>query len=157
MWNYLQSYRAKHEAAGNGFGFSLVTRATPHTRTISARYHKDGSEALVARGQGANPRRLTPLECLRLQGFPKRLEKWFDGTQAAPVSDTQAYRQFGNSVAVPVVTAVALELAAWMSDMSRISRLPFAAVPATPQQRPPQSPQVELFMEDDDFHRMPAE
>ncbi len=98
LWDYLRAYRAKHEAAGNGFGYSLVT-AEDTTRTLSARYHKDGSEILVSRGVGKNPRKLTPRECARLQGFPDRF--------IIPVSDTQAYHQFGNSVSVPVVRAVA--------------------------------------------------
>ena len=107
LWKYLKAYRAKHEAAGNGFGYGLVTADSRRTRTISARYYKDGSEALVDRGKEARPRRLTPLECLRLQGFPERLEKHYVDRETQPVSDTQAYRQFGNSVAVPVVTAIA--------------------------------------------------
>lgn len=97
LWTYLQGYAEKHRAKGNGFGFGLVT-ADDTTRTLSARYHKDGSEILVAQ-QGKNPRKLTPRECARLQGFPD--------TFKIPVSDTQAYRQFGNSVSVPVVRAVA--------------------------------------------------
>lgn len=102
LWSYLKSYAAKHKAAGNGFGYGLVS-PTDYSRTLSARYHKDGSEILVFRGDGANPRRLTPRECARLMGFPDSF--------SIPVSDTQAYRQFGNSVAVPVMAAVARELA----------------------------------------------
>ena len=98
LWAYLQAYRDKHQAAGNGFGFGLVNRKMT-ARTLSARYHKDGSEILIDRGKGKNPRRLTPRECARLMGFPD--------TFKIPVSDTQAYRQFGNSVVVPVVRAVA--------------------------------------------------
>lgn len=98
LWSYLRAYRAKHEAAGNGFGYSLVG-PDDTTRTLSARYHKDGSEILVSRGPGENPRKLTPRECARLQGFPDRF--------IIPVSDTQAYHQFGNSVTVPAVRAVA--------------------------------------------------
>jgi DNA (cytosine-5)-methyltransferase 1 len=98
LWRYLQAYREKHQAAGNGFGFGLVnSRMT--ARTLSARYYKDGSEILVDRGKGKNPRRLTPRECARLMGFPDEFQ--------IPVSDTQAYKQFGNSVVVPVVEAVA--------------------------------------------------
>jgi len=97
LWSYLQDYAEKHRAKGNGFGYGLVDE-NGTTRTISARYYKDGSEALVRQG-GQNPRRLTPRECARLQGFPDSFE--------IPVSDTQAYRQFGNSVCVPVVAAVA--------------------------------------------------
>lgn len=98
LWQYLQGYAAKHRAAGNGFGYGLVT---PHSvaRTLSARYYKDGSEILVSRGPGKNPRRLTPRECARLMGFPDSFQ--------IPVSDTQAYRQFGNSVVVPVMREVA--------------------------------------------------
>ncbi|PQV52717.1 DNA (cytosine-5-)-methyltransferase [Paraburkholderia sp. BL21I4N1] len=98
LWSYLQAYRVKHTKAGNGFGCSVVTRDET-TRTLSARYHKDGSEILVHRGNGLNPRRLTPRECARLMGF----EEGF----ILPVSDTQLYRQFGNSVVVPAVKAVA--------------------------------------------------
>ncbi len=102
LWRYLQNYAEKHRAKGNGFGFGL-TGAQDVTRTLSARYHKDGSEILVDRGPGRNPRRLTPRECARLMGFDKPGQSDF----LMPVSDTQAYRQFGNSVVVPVVEAVA--------------------------------------------------
>lgn len=98
LWAYLQAYAEKHRAAGNGFGFGLVT-CDSVARTLSARYYKDGSEILVSRGRGKNPRRLTPRECARLMGFPD--------TFRIPVSDTQAYKQFGNSVAVPVMREVA--------------------------------------------------
>jgi len=98
MWEYLQAYAKKHREAGNGFGFGLVTR-NDVARTLSARYYKDGSEILVSRGKGKNPRRMTPRECARLMGFPD--------TFRIPVSDTQAYRQFGNSVVVPVMANVA--------------------------------------------------
>lgn len=98
LWTYLQAYAAKHKAAGNGFGFGLVTPDSV-TRTLSARYYKDGSEILVSRGKGKNPRRLTPRECARLMGYPDSFK--------IPVSDTQAYKQFGNSVIVPVIAEVA--------------------------------------------------
>jgi DNA (cytosine-5)-methyltransferase 1 len=98
LWQYLQDYAAKHKAAGNGFGFGLVG-AGDVARTLSARYYKDGSEILVSRGPGRNPRRLTPRECMRLMGYPDDFQ--------IPVSDTQAYRQAGNSVCVPVVNAIA--------------------------------------------------
>jgi DNA (cytosine-5)-methyltransferase 1 len=98
LWEYLQDYAEKHRAKGNGFGFGLVT-GEETTRTLSARYYKDGSEILLARGKGKRPRRLTPRECARLMGFPDSFR--------IPVSDTQAYRQFGNSVVVPVISAVA--------------------------------------------------
>lgn len=98
LWAYLKGYAAKHKAAGNGFGFGLVTPDMV-SRTLSARYYKDGSEILVSRGKNRNPRRLTPRECARLMGFPA---DW-----KIPVSDMQAYKQFGNAVAVPVFQAVA--------------------------------------------------
>jgi len=102
LWTYLQEYAQKHKNAGNGFGFGLVD-LDGTARTLSARYYKDGSEILVPQRPGRNPRRLTPRECCRLMGFPDSFE--------IPVSDTQAYKQFGNSVAVPVVKAVAREVA----------------------------------------------
>ncbi|MBW6419345.1 DNA (cytosine-5-)-methyltransferase [Celeribacter sp. PS-C1] len=98
LWEYLQNYAAKHKAAGNGFGFGLVGPENV-SRTLSARYHKDGSEILIDQGEGSNPRRLTPRECARLMGYSDDFR--------IPVSDTQAYRQFGNSVAVPVFKEVA--------------------------------------------------
>ena len=98
LWQYLQDYAAKHRAKGNGFGFGLVN-GDSISRTLSARYFKDGSEILVSRGPGKNPRRLTPRECARLMGYGEDFR--------IPVSDTQAYRQFGNSVAVPVFAEVA--------------------------------------------------
>ncbi len=104
LWGYLQAYAAKHRDKGNGFGCS-VFGPEDVARTLSARYHKDGSEILIAQ-QGKNPRRLTPRECARLMGFESRNGK----RMTIPVSDTQAYRQFGNSVAVPVVRAIAKEL-----------------------------------------------
>lgn len=101
LWEYLQAYREKHTKAGNGFGYSLFG-PNDVARTLSARYYKDGSEILIKQSR-RRPRRLTPRECARLMGFDKP-----DGTDfVIPVSDTQAYRQFGNAVAVPVVRAVA--------------------------------------------------
>lgn len=100
LWNYLQDYAAKHKAKGNGFGFGM-TDLNGISRTISARYYKDGSEILIPQ-DGLNPRRLTPRECARLQGFPDNF--------IIPVSDNQAYRQFGNSVTVPLIQAVGKEL-----------------------------------------------
>lgn len=97
LWQYLQNYAKKHREKGNGFGFSLVD-LDGTTRTLSARYYKDGSEILIPQ-EGRNPRRLTPRECANLMGFPSDF--------VIPVSDTQAYKQFGNSVVVPVVTAIA--------------------------------------------------
>lgn len=100
LWDYLQSYARKHQEKGNGFGFGLVD-FNGVTRTISARYYKDGSEILIPQN-GKNPRRLTPRECARLQGFPDKF--------LIPVSDNQAYRQFGNSVVVPLIQAVGAEI-----------------------------------------------
>jgi DNA (cytosine-5)-methyltransferase 1 len=101
LWNYLQEYAKKHRAAGNGFGFSVFT-GRDVARTLSARYHKDGSEILISQGAERNPRRLTPRECAKLMGYPSDFK--------IPVSDTQAYRQFGNSVVVPVVEKIAKEV-----------------------------------------------
>lgn len=114
LWTYLFNYAKKHREKGNGFGFGL-TKPDDTARTLSARYHKDGSEILVDRGfdfdlgfddeanMSNRPRRLTPKECARLMGFDGPTESNF----VIPVSDTQAYRQFGNSVVVPVFKAVA--------------------------------------------------
>lgn len=102
LWDYLQRYKEKHQAAGNGFGFGLVG-PDDVTRTLSARYYKDGSEILVRQEDGKAPRRLTPRECARLMGFDEAQGNDF----IIPVSDTQAYRQFGNSVVVPVIKAIA--------------------------------------------------
>ena len=97
LWIYLQNYAAKHKAAVKGFGYGIAP-LDGISRTISARYYKDGSEILIAQ-EGKNPRRLTPRECARLQGFPDSFK--------IPVSDTQAYKQFGNSVVVPLMAEVA--------------------------------------------------
>lgn len=101
LWDYLQAYADKHKAAGNGFGFGINGRDDV-TRTLSARYYKDGSEILVHQ-QGKRPRRLTPRECARLMGFDMPGQPLFE----IPVSDTQAYKQFGNAVVVPKVKAIA--------------------------------------------------
>lgn len=111
LWAYLQAYADKHKAKGNGFGFGLFG-AEGVARTLSARYHKDGSEILISRGDGRNPRRLTPRECARLMGFDLPGQSDF----IIPVSDTQAYRQFGNSVAVPAVEAVAQLMKPYILD-----------------------------------------
>ena len=120
LWKYLYRYAKKHQARGNGFGYGMVYPNNPQsvTRTLSARYYKDGAEILIDRGwdmatgekdfddplnQQHRPRRLTPRECARLMGFEAPGEAKF----RIPVSDTQAYRQFGNSVVVPVFAAVA--------------------------------------------------
>lgn len=102
LWGYLQRYAAKHRLKGNGFGFGLVD-GTRVARTLSARYHKDGSEILIDQGPGKPPRRLTPRECARLMGFDRLGRE----PMRIPVSDTQAYRQFGNAVVVPVIEAIA--------------------------------------------------
>ncbi|MCI6115078.1 MAG: DNA (cytosine-5-)-methyltransferase [Spirochaetales bacterium] len=98
LWKYLQNYAAKHKAAGNGFGYGMPD-LNGISRTLSARYYKDGSEILINRGEGEIPRRLTPRECARLQGYPDYFK--------IVVSDTQAYKQFGNSVVVPLMSSVA--------------------------------------------------
>jgi len=100
LWNYLQAYAEKHRAKGNGFGYGLFG-PDDVARTLSARYYKDGSEILIAQ-EGKNPRRLTPRECARLMGFDSPGKE----PMSIPVSDTQAYKQFGNSVVVPVVETV---------------------------------------------------
>ena len=107
LWTYLQNYAAKHRAAGNGFGYGI---ADPEgvSRTLSARYYKDGSEILIGQNE-INPRRLTPRECARLQGFPDDF--------IIPVSDTQAYKQFGNSVVVPLMTNVAKLIVTKMREL----------------------------------------
>ena len=101
LWAYLQAYAAKHKAAGNGFGFGL-NGPEDKARTLSARYYKDGSEILI-RQEGKNPRRLTPRECARLMGYDSGRKP----EMIIPVSDTRAYKQFGNSVVVPVIEEVA--------------------------------------------------
>ncbi|MGB6036089.1 MAG: DNA (cytosine-5-)-methyltransferase, partial [Cryomorphaceae bacterium] len=101
LWNYLQDYKKKHQAKGNGFGFGL-TDLNGVSRTLSARYYKDGAEILIPQ-EGKNPRRLTPRECARIQGFPDNF--------VIPVSDNQAYKQFGNSVAMPLIEAVGKNIA----------------------------------------------
>lgn len=102
LWAYLQNYAEKHRAKGNGFGFGLVD-LNGITRTLSARYYKDGSEILIPQGEGKNPRRLSPRECARLMGYP-------DEYRIDRVSDVQAYRQCGNSVIVPLITAVSKQI-----------------------------------------------
>lgn len=112
LWNYLVQYAEKHRAKGNGFGYGMPDM-NGIARTLSARYHKDGSEILIKKPrQKKNPRRLTPRECARLMGFPENF--------VIPVSDTQAYRQFGNSVVVPVIHQIALQMIfALTEDMPR--------------------------------------
>ncbi|MBO7466580.1 MAG: DNA (cytosine-5-)-methyltransferase [Bacteroidaceae bacterium] len=109
LWRYLQDYSMKQQMKGNGFGYGLVD-LNGITRTLSARYYKDGSEILIPQGEGINPRRLTPRECARLMGYP-------DNYILSAVSDVQAYRQCGNSVVVPLITAVSKNLAQAMLNM----------------------------------------
>ncbi len=111
LWQYLQDYAEKHRRKGNGFGCT-VAKLDGTTRTLSARYHKDGSEILIPQKPGQNPRRLTPTEAGRLMGFPERLLT----PQSMVVSDTQAYRQFGNAVVPAVVTAVAKQIVSVMRE-----------------------------------------
>ena len=101
LWEGHQRRKKDNKAAGKGFGYSLFNENSPYTNTISARYYKDGSEILIEQ-KGSNPRKLTPREAARLQGFPDNF--------IIPVSDTQAYKEFGNSVAVPVINAIAIEI-----------------------------------------------
>ena len=101
LWTGHQRRKIEHKLNGNGFGYSLFNSESPYTNTISARYYKDGSEILIEQKR-KNPRKLTPREACRLQGFPENF--------IIPVSDTQAYKQFGNSVAVPVINAIAKEI-----------------------------------------------
>lgn len=108
LWNYLQEYARKHKAKGNGFGFGL-TNLDGISRTMSARYYKDGAEILIPQ-DGLNPRRLTPRECARLQGFPDSF--------IIPVSDNQAYKQFGNSVVTPLIQAVGKNI---IKEISKIN------------------------------------
>jgi DNA (cytosine-5)-methyltransferase 1 len=108
LWSYLQNYAVKQQAKGNGFGFGLVD-LNGITRTLSARYYKDGSEILIPQGDNHNPRKLTPRECARLMGYP-------DAYILNAVSDVQAYRQCGNSVVVPLITEVSKQLILTMNS-----------------------------------------
>ena len=110
LWDGHQRRKKEHQAKGNGFGFSLFNNESEYTNTISARYYKDGSEILIDQGSGKNPRKLTPRECARLQGFPEKF--------IITVSDTQAYKQFGNSVAILVVKAIAERMVEEMNALS---------------------------------------
>jgi DNA (cytosine-5)-methyltransferase 1 len=103
LWRGHQDRKARHLDNGNGFGYSLFDRNSPYCNTISARYYKDGSEILVSRGPGKRPRKITPREAARIQGFPANFH-------IDAVSTAQIYKQFGNSVAVPVIDAIASEL-----------------------------------------------
>ena len=108
LWQYLQDYAEKHRAKGNGFGFGLIS-PEGISRTLSARYYKDGSEILIPQ-ENKCPRRLTPRECARLQGYPESFK--------ITVSNTQAYKQFGNSVVVPLISAVAEKIVANLASMT---------------------------------------
>ena len=103
--------RERNKAKGNGFGFSMFNAESEYVNTISARYYKDGSEVLIYQGDDVPPRKLTPRECARLQGFPENF--------IIPVSDMQAYKQFGNSVAVPVIRAIAGQMLNEMKTFKR--------------------------------------
>ena len=103
--------KEEHKIKGNGFGFSLFTEDSEYTNTLSARYYKDGSEILIDQGKNNLPRKLTPRECARLQGFPEDF--------IIPVSDTRAYKQFGNSVAVPVIRAIAKNMLKTMKSLNK--------------------------------------
>lgn len=120
LWQYLQNYKKKHQAAGNGFGFGLVTPESV-TRTLSARYYKDGSEILFSQGPKKNPRRLTPRECARLMGFPD--------TFKIPVSDTRAYQLLADAAVVPMVQAVGKLIASLISPKDLARAEPPAIVP----------------------------
>ena len=101
LWEGHQRRKIENKKNGKGFGYALFNNNSPYTSTISARYYKDGSEILIEQS-GKNPRKLTPRECARLQGFPDNF--------VIPVSDAQAYKQFGNSVAVPVIRAISTKM-----------------------------------------------
>lgn len=107
LWEGHQARKKMHEKKGNGFGFSLFNEKSKYTSTISARYYKDGSEALIEQ-PGKNPRMLTPRECARLQGFPDNF--------IIPVSNARSYKQFGNSVCIPVIEAVAKAMLDYLGD-----------------------------------------
>lgn len=117
LWDYLKAYKEKHRKKGNGFGFGLVTK-NDISRTLSARYYKDGSEILVSRGPH-RPRRLTPKECARLMGFD---DQYFPEGFRIPVSDTQAYKQFGNSVVVPVIDQIALLMRPYVLEQKALGQ-----------------------------------
>jgi DNA (cytosine-5)-methyltransferase 1 len=107
LWAGHKRRLREHREKGNGFGYSMFNSQSPYTSTISARYYKDGSEILIEQ-KNDNPRKLTPREAARLQGFPEKFK--------IPVSDNQAYKQFGNSVAVPVILAIAKNMVKLMEN-----------------------------------------
>ena len=110
LHSYLEIYAQRHRAKGNGFGYILAP-LDGYTRTLSARYFKDGSEILIPQGKDKNPRKLTPRECARLMGFPDDFK--------IVVSDSQAYKQFGNSVVVPVVESIAREMMRYIKNPTK--------------------------------------
>ena len=112
LWAGHQRRKKEHKEKGNGFGYSLFNENSKYTNTISARYYKDGSEILIEQ-KGKNPRKLTPREAARLQGFPE--------DYVIPVSDAQAYKQFGNSVAVPVIMEIAKEIEKALKQLNKTS------------------------------------
>lgn len=115
LWSYLQNYAEKHKAKGNGFGYGLVD-LNGITRTLSARYYKDGSEILIPQGKNKNPRKLSPRECARLMGYP-------DSYRLDQVSDVQAYRQCGNSVIVPLISDVSKQIVQTINNYERNTKL----------------------------------
>lgn len=120
LWRYLQNYAEKHRLKGNGFGFGLVTGDSV-TRTLSARYHKDGSEILIFQGENTNPRRLTPRECARLMGFPDAFR--------IPVSDTRAYKQFSAAVVVPMIEVTARLMTSFIKADEAKMAIPAVEIP----------------------------
>ncbi|CAM4401185.1 DNA (cytosine-5-)-methyltransferase [Zobellia nedashkovskayae] len=116
-WNALKRHKEHHKKKGNGFGFNMITKPFNNkiTRTMSARYHKDGAEILLEQ-EGDIPRRITPLEACKLQGFPEKCYSFFNGEVEQPVSDSQIYKQFGNSVAVPVLNEIAANITNFVEE-----------------------------------------
>ncbi len=111
LWQGHQRRKQEHKIKGNGFGYTLFNEESLYTNTLSARYYKDGSEILIEQ-KGKNPRKITPREAARLQGFPENF--------IIPVSDTQSYKQFGNSVAVPVINAIANNIIKILDNSNKI-------------------------------------
>jgi DNA (cytosine-5)-methyltransferase 1 len=121
LWEGAKRRKEEHKAKGNGFGYSVVNADSPYANTISARYYKDGSEIWIEQ-KGKNPRKLTPREAARLQGFPENFK--------IPVSDGQAYKQFGNAVAVPAIRSVAKQLAPYLNvQPARLENKEYEFVP----------------------------
>ena len=121
LWAGHQRRKLEHKKKGNGFGYSSFNAKSKYTSTISARYYKDGSEILIEqqgiKGREDRPRKLHPIEAARLQGYP--IDDWFK----IPVSDNQAYKQFGNSVSVPVVTTLASEIKSNYYEFKKLNEL----------------------------------